>query len=300
MWRVIERSEKAVAAVAVGAAVVAAAVVGPGAVLPGPAAARAVPKAGRTASAASVSAASVSAASVSASGSQITTAVAQGSSLAMSSGGSHYLFVGGSSAGSVIKDTTFAHVQDLSRCHVRPYASQGPIGPSHRATATGSFTSTGPLSVLAGVALSGYAVQNVAIHSGDTGWCGYSSGSTVMSGVSFAGQKAGGQVLLLVGTKGIVDLDASLSNDDHKKCVTESGGQLTALIDTSVEDSDNDGATAAVYSATVAPHSKCFLAVRGTSLDQPGTGLGMWSDAYKISASNDSAGAPRTRSSTTG
>src|SRR5271155_4965262 len=90
---------------------------------------------------------------------QIVTAVAGTSTLTMKSGFSQYLFVGGSSAGAVNTQTTFGHIDNYN-CGAPK--SQGPIGPSPAADPQGSFTTTGDVSAIAGVAISGYSVRRLA------------------------------------------------------------------------------------------------------------------------------------------
>jgi hypothetical protein len=230
---------------------------------------------------------------------QIVTAVNNGSTLTLDSGFGHYLYVGASSAGAVIRQTTFGHVQDLGRCGMRPRASESPIGPSHPPSDEGSFTTTGSVAVLAGVAVSGYSVHDIAVLRGGTGWCGYPPMSSISAGESFATKNVGGQVIMLVGANGIGALTApTLTNFKRGRCGTLPGQGLVALRNVTVSMGPDTGGSVAVFSASLAPHSSCFLLVHGMSINEAGQGFSMFSNAYLLVPKETARPGIRTRSST--
>jgi hypothetical protein len=212
---------------------------------------------------------------------QIVTKVARASTLTMKSGYSHYLFVGGSSAGAAIENTTFGHYSDANCGHPR---SQGPLGPSAATSPEGSFTTTGAVAVIAGVATTGYSLRHLVLAGLGTFACGsYPSRIPAGNNLFFGTGTSGGVVLILVGTEGVGTLAPSLSAAQGYQCVTSGLDTPATLQNVTASRGHNVGGAVGVFSVSVAPESGCFLSTDGTSYNKPGTGnFGIWAKAYLL------------------
>jgi hypothetical protein len=204
---------------------------------------------------------------------QIVTALSRHATLTMKSGLSQYLFVGGSSADAVNSQTTFQHIGNINCGSPR---SQGPIGPSTAGDAQGSFVTTGKVSAIAGVGISGYSVKPLFPAQGFQHCESSSTRSPIGTGLSFS-TKVGEIVLILVGTDGVGSLAPDLEN-----CNTTNSLDPATLQNDTVSKGNDDGAAVAVFSASLQAGDDCTFEVYGTSYTTVPQGFGLWLRAYSL------------------
>jgi hypothetical protein len=196
---------------------------------------------------------------------RIITAASRTSSLTMKSGFSHYIFVGGSSFGAGISQTSFQHVRE-SACLRN--ATQWPIGKS--ASSQGSFSSSGSVSAIAGIGISGYSVKGSESNIGGIAGCGpqapngpFSGGFNVTTGDS-VGQ--GDVILIVVGTLGVGTLAPSLTPNTGGNCGVNN--QLTTLRNVTASESRYKGGAVAIFSISLQSSMfECWFGIYGTTFN---------------------------------
>jgi hypothetical protein len=207
----------------------------------------------------------------------------------MQSGFSHYLFVGGSTFGGDISKTSFDHITTPGNCTGAPSRHmQYPFGPSKATSPQGSFSTTGTLAAIAGVAISGYSVKGTESNFGFDGYCGGpgipsdfpQSASMFLTTKGFT---PGEIVVIIVGTAGIGTLAPSWL---HQSGVSGCGNEaLTTLRNVTVNKGRYDGTSVGVFSTQLSgPLSYCDFSVYGTtynSADQSGM-YAIWMNAYYL------------------
>jgi hypothetical protein len=197
------------------------------------------------------------------------TAVARGSSLTMKSGFSQYLFVGGSEAGAVNTKSTFG--DPPGGC------GQTPIGHSPSGNPRGSFRTTGNLSVIAGIGVSGYSVRPEGPNIGSV-LCGTTVATAPFSvDMDNFSVKAAGTVVVLVGTSGVGSLTASLIQGHGLACSSS-----TTEVNQTVTKGQDDGAAVAVLTAPVNAGAGCYVSVSGTTYNTVPQSVGIWTEAYLL------------------
>lgn len=210
---------------------------------------------------------------------EMVTAVARTSHLTMKSGFSKYLFVGGSSAQAANSQTTFAHFGNIL---CGPPPSEGPMGPSTKGGARGSFHTSGDVSAIAGVGISGYSVKRL-ISDQDDQVCRSSTTRVPWgNGLNFAVPNVGGIVVFLVGTDGVGYLAPTLDPYEGGLCQTTDGLYPATLQNVTVSKGQDDGTTVAVFSASLHAGDSCDFDVEGTSYNNVSQGFGIWFSAYLL------------------